>query len=519
MVSLGVIIGAYILVCIAVIAVLVLGPNRDQRDSVLGRAFRCVSKVPTVAGLGCCLLLSCGNLRRAETRWVSCEERSFHRKNPALLCFYMALVWTVEGLYLWYVAPTLAPPHMIFGFAMVFLGEYYFIRAWWCDPGIVTPAELAEEAEESARGADEQPDDTTDAREANTKNKNKKKEVSSLCAAEEHRQNCRYDFDGLMYACAAGNGYGDTSTGLECYSCHVPRPSRSKHCSMCGRCVRRFDHHCPWINNDVGEGSLRYFIYFVFWHVVSCFKGGYDCVAHCAAFLERQRVWRSYFVNGRGERETPSWGIVAMYLLQNKMVVACVALFAILVGFMLLWFLYHHVSMMARNVTTNDEAKIDVIMEYVELLHNYAVNREELGKMRARAATEPELLLEREEKLARTLRNLEAHPPTFMDPRAATRLRAEIFGLNLGGAGVAAKEHRRRRAEAAKAFKKEIYKTFCLGSVWANISDSMWPYGGRPTRRNAQTSTGFAKSCAKTLSQPSSQPSASKRPSKKNAKK
>lgn len=34
-----------------------------------------------------------------------------------------------------------------------------------------------------------------------------------------------------------------------CHTCHVVRPLRAKHCPICGRCVLRYDHHCPWVDN------------------------------------------------------------------------------------------------------------------------------------------------------------------------------------------------------------------------------------------------------------------------------
>ncbi|KXZ53863.1 hypothetical protein GPECTOR_6g781 [Gonium pectorale] len=51
---------------------------------------------------------------------------------------------------------------------------------------------------------------------------------------------------------------------VQCYTCHVPRPLRAKHCQYCNRCVRRFDHHCPAIGNCVGEGNERAFSAWLF---------------------------------------------------------------------------------------------------------------------------------------------------------------------------------------------------------------------------------------------------------------
>uniref|UniRef100_A0A3Q3N3U8 Palmitoyltransferase n=1 Tax=Labrus bergylta TaxID=56723 RepID=A0A3Q3N3U8_9LABR len=34
-----------------------------------------------------------------------------------------------------------------------------------------------------------------------------------------------------------------------CSRCETYRPPRAHHCRVCQRCIRRMDHHCPWINN------------------------------------------------------------------------------------------------------------------------------------------------------------------------------------------------------------------------------------------------------------------------------
>ena len=47
-----------------------------------------------------------------------------------------------------------------------------------------------------------------------------------------------------------------------CERCKLYKPERCKHCYVCDRCVIKFDHHCPLIDNCIGIGNYHYL-----WHI------------------------------------------------------------------------------------------------------------------------------------------------------------------------------------------------------------------------------------------------------------
>ncbi|WPK24108.1 hypothetical protein PUMCH_001364 [Australozyma saopauloensis] len=75
----------------------------------------------------------------------------------------------------------------------------------------------------------------------------------------------RYPNDGLIFF------------GRHCSTCQLEKPARLKHCSTCDRCILRFDHHCIWLNNCVGQNNYRWFLLYLVANVTMMGYGAYLC--------------------------------------------------------------------------------------------------------------------------------------------------------------------------------------------------------------------------------------------------
>ena len=55
-----------------------------------------------------------------------------------------------------------------------------------------------------------------------------------------------------------------------CNRCKAFKPAKATHDSVSGRCVIKFDHYCPWVNNAIGIYNHKFFLLFVLYTFLQC---------------------------------------------------------------------------------------------------------------------------------------------------------------------------------------------------------------------------------------------------------
>lgn len=79
----------------------------------------------------------------------------------------------------------------------------------------------------------------------------------SVTPSSSHEGN---DEVGITEALISDNDF----PGRWCRKCWAPKPERTHHCSQCGRCVLKMDHHCPWLGSRcIGHRTYPAFLHFL----------------------------------------------------------------------------------------------------------------------------------------------------------------------------------------------------------------------------------------------------------------
>lgn len=155
-----------------------------------------------------------------------------------------------------------------------------------------------------------------------------------------------YPYDNIIYS------------EKKCPTCKIPKPARSKHCSICDQCVARFDHHCGWMNNCIGEKNTRYFMAFLFWHFLLCLYGTVAIGLIMAGKLQELRIVHILTVYYGVENSFLSLAPhIAQWLLGSYNTQILIMVFLSIVGILLAGFFVYHAKLCLSNTTTNETFK------------------------------------------------------------------------------------------------------------------------------------------------------------------
>ncbi|KAI8847646.1 DHHC palmitoyltransferase-domain-containing protein [Chytridium lagenaria] len=287
----------YIVLLCSFIFILLFGQSNIFKQTFIAKIHRFITEtIPNLIyyAFRCCLGRKTVDI---------CYSYLMETNHPLLQIFYLTLVTSCVAVFLfcaWHRIPNsrLSEIHLIIVPTAIITVYGCFFKACWSDPGTITS-----------------------------------KNVEKACQV--------WEYDYILF------------NPKICSTCLIDKPARSKHCSICKKCVAKADHHCAWINNCVGHYNYRYFIMFLGSTAAIAMYGTYLVFRILQHEMETRQVWNFVVYDRKLQQRTPItfWQAI-MYVGQIEPLLSALALFAGIAGVVVLVFMLYQLSMVLRGKTS-----------------------------------------------------------------------------------------------------------------------------------------------------------------------
>ncbi|KAM5300970.1 palmitoyltransferase ZDHHC4 isoform 2-T2 [Glossophaga mutica] len=152
-----------------------------------------------------------------------------------------------------------------------------------------------------------------------------------------------YEFDEVMFP-----------KNVRCSTCNLRKPARSKHCSVCDRCVHRFDHHCVWVNNCIGAWNARYFLIYLLTLTASAAAMAVVSTLFLVRVVVVSDLYLETYVDDLGHSQVIDIFLLVQYLFLTFPRIVFLLGFVMMLSILLGGFLCFALYLAATNQTTNE---------------------------------------------------------------------------------------------------------------------------------------------------------------------